>query len=60
MASGREPQLLADLVAHKYPVSVEAWGNFWDRLGERELEQGEALAVVCSLTTRTLALFSPA
>lgn len=53
MASGREPKLLADLVAHKYPISEEVWGNFWDRLRERELEQGEALAVVCSLTTLT-------
>jgi anthranilate phosphoribosyltransferase len=53
MASGRQPQLLADLVAHKYPVSQEVWGNFWERLGSRELEQGEALAVVCSLTTLT-------
>ena len=53
MASGRQPQLLADLVAHKYPISDEVWGNFWDRLRERELEQGEALAVVCSLTTLT-------
>jgi anthranilate phosphoribosyltransferase len=53
MASGRQPQLLADLVAHKYPISEEVWGNFWDRLGARELEQGEALAVVCSLTTLT-------
>jgi anthranilate phosphoribosyltransferase len=53
MASGRQPQLLADLVAHKYPISQEVWDNFWDRLGERELEKGEALAVVCSLTTLT-------
>jgi anthranilate phosphoribosyltransferase len=53
MAGDRQPQLLADLVAHKYPVSEEVWGNFWDRLRERELEQGEALAVVCSLTTLT-------
>jgi anthranilate phosphoribosyltransferase len=53
MATGRQPQLLADLVAHKYPVSEEVWGNFWERLGARELEQGEALAVVCSLTTLT-------
>jgi anthranilate phosphoribosyltransferase len=53
MATGRQPQLLADLVAHKYPISEEVWGNFWDRLGARELEQGEALAVVCSLTTLT-------
>jgi anthranilate phosphoribosyltransferase len=53
MASGPQPQLLADLVAHKYPISEEVWGNFWDRLRARELEQGEALAVVCSLTTLT-------
>ena len=53
MATGRQPQLLADLVAHKYPITEEVWGNFWERLGARELEQGEALAVVCSLTTLT-------
>jgi len=53
MATGRQPQLLADLVSHKYPIAEEVWGNFWDRLGDRELEQGEALAVVCSLTTQT-------
>jgi anthranilate phosphoribosyltransferase len=45
--------LLADLVAQKYPISAEEWGDFWDRLGERELADGEALAVTCSLTTRT-------
>jgi anthranilate phosphoribosyltransferase len=53
MASGRQPKLLADLVGRKYPISEDTWGNFWDRLRERELEQGEALAVVCSLSTRT-------
>ncbi len=53
MPGGREPKLLADLVTQKYPVSEEIWGNFWDRLRGRELEQGEALAVTCVLTTRT-------
>ena len=53
MATGRQPQLLADLVAHKYPITQEVWENFWERLAARELEQGEALAVVCSLTTLT-------
>lgn len=47
------PELLADLVSQKYPISEEAWGDFWDRLAARELEDGEALAVTCSLTTRT-------
>ena len=30
------PELLADLVSQKYPISVEAWGDFWDRLAARE------------------------
>ena len=47
------PELLADLVSQKYPISEEAWGDFWDRLAARELRDGEALAVTCSLTTRT-------
>ena len=47
------PELLADLVSQKYPIAEEAWGDFWDRLREKELEDGEALAVTCSLTTRT-------
>ena len=44
--------VLAALVTQKYPISEEIWGDFWDRLRARELHSGEALAVVCSLTTR--------
>lgn len=47
------PELLADLVSQSYPVSEDAWGDFWDRLRAGELQDGEALAVTCSLTTRT-------
>ncbi len=43
---------LEALVTHAYPISAEIWGNFWDRLGAGELEQGEALAVVSSLTSQ--------
>ena len=43
---------LEALVTHSYPISAEIWGDFWDRLGAGELEQGEALAVVSSLTTQ--------
>jgi anthranilate phosphoribosyltransferase len=45
----KSPALEA-LVTHAYPISAEIWGDFWDRLGAGELEQGEALAVVSSLT----------
>ncbi len=44
--------VLAALVTRSYPIAEEAWGDFWDRLRARELHPGEALAVVCSLTTR--------
>lgn len=47
------PELLADLVSQSYPISEDAWGDFWDRLRAGELQDGEALAVTCSLTTRT-------
>jgi anthranilate phosphoribosyltransferase len=43
-------EVLADLVAHKYPVSAELWGNFWDRLRAKELRDGEALALCTTLS----------
>src|SRR5689334_22241579 len=43
-------EVLADLVAHKYPVSEELWGNFWDRLRAKELRDGEALAFCTTLS----------
>lgn len=53
MAASSEPGVLGDLVNQRYPVSEELWGDFWDRLRGRELRDGEALALCCSLTTRT-------
>lgn len=53
MPTRKGPELLADLVSHKEPIPEDAWGDFWDRLAARALEDGEALAVTCALTTRT-------
>jgi anthranilate phosphoribosyltransferase len=52
-AKGPPSAVLAALVTQKYPISEEVWGDFWDRLRARELHPGEALAVICALTTRT-------
>ena len=53
MPTSPETEVLAELVNQKYPISEELWGNFWDRLRAKELRDGEALALACSLTTRT-------
>lgn len=53
MPTSPETEVLANLVNRRYPISEELWGNFWDRLRGRELRDGEALALVCSLTTLT-------
>lgn len=53
MPTSPQSEVLADLVNRRYPISEELWGDFWDRLRGRELRDGEALALVCSLTTRT-------
>ena len=53
MPASTGPELLADLVTQKYPISEEAWGDFWDRLRAGEMRDGEALAVACTLTART-------
>ena len=45
-------EALAALVTQRYPISEEVWGDFWDRLGGKSLQPGEALAVLSSLTTR--------
>jgi anthranilate phosphoribosyltransferase len=45
--------VLAALADRGSPVPEEAWGDFWDRLSEKELHDGEALAVLVSLTTLT-------
>lgn len=53
MPNSPKSELLAGLVNRRYPVDESMWGDFWDRLRGRELRDGEALATVCSLTTRT-------
>jgi anthranilate phosphoribosyltransferase len=45
-------EVLAALVTQRYPIPTEVWGDFWDRLGAKALNPGEALAVLSSLTTR--------
>jgi anthranilate phosphoribosyltransferase len=50
MPADPKEEVLADLVAHKYPVSEELWGNFWDRLRAKELRDGEALAFCTTLS----------
>lgn len=52
MPSKPPSEVLAALVTQRYPIPQEAWGDFWDRLGKKELHPGEALAVLASLTTR--------
>jgi anthranilate phosphoribosyltransferase len=53
MPTDPESEVLAELVNQQYPISEELWGNFWDRLRAKDLRDGEALALACSLTTRT-------
>jgi anthranilate phosphoribosyltransferase len=45
-------QALEALVTQSYPIPAAVWGDFWDRLAGGELQPGEALAVVTSLTSR--------
>ncbi len=52
MPSKTPSELLAQLVTQRYPISDEVWGDFCDRLGNKTLHPGEALAVLASLTTR--------
>ena len=52
MSSKTPSELLAALVTRRYPIAVEVWGDFWDRLSSRDLHPGEALAVLSSLTTQ--------
>jgi anthranilate phosphoribosyltransferase len=53
MPNSPESEVLAAVVNKKYPIPEEMWGDFWDRLRARELRDGEALALTCSLTTFT-------
>jgi anthranilate phosphoribosyltransferase len=50
MPTDPSEEVLADLVAHNYPISEELWGNFWDRLRAKELRDGEALAFCTTLS----------
>jgi anthranilate phosphoribosyltransferase len=52
MPSKTPSEALAALVTQRYPVPTEVWGDFWDRLAEKTLHPGEALAVLASLTSR--------
>jgi anthranilate phosphoribosyltransferase len=51
MPTKPESALLEGLVTRGYPIAEDTWGDFWDRLRGRELRDGEALAVVSSLTS---------
>jgi anthranilate phosphoribosyltransferase len=53
MPSKPPSEVLAALADRGSPVPEEAWGDFWDRLSGKELHDGEALAVLVSLTTLT-------
>ena len=52
MPTKPESEVLAALVNQRYPISEELWSDFWERLGSRSLRDGEALAFVCTLSTR--------
>ncbi len=52
MPSKTPSEALAALVTQRYPIPEEVWGDFCDRLAEKALHPGEALAVLASLTTR--------
>jgi anthranilate phosphoribosyltransferase len=52
MPSKPPSEVLAALVTQRYPVPQEVWDDFWERLGQKQLQPGEALAVLSSLTTR--------
>lgn len=51
-ASPPPSEALAALVTHRYPIGAEVWEDFWERLMTRKLHDGEALAVLTSLTTQ--------
>jgi anthranilate phosphoribosyltransferase len=53
MRPSPERDALVALVTQDYPVSQAMWRSFWDRLRSRTLRQGEAVALVSSLSTRT-------
>lgn len=46
------PDLLQTLIQRAAPVDRPTWSDFWERLHERRLREGEALAVLASLATR--------
>jgi anthranilate phosphoribosyltransferase len=52
MPKRRSSPALDALVTQQYPIGEETWGEFWDALNDRELIDGEAVAVLSSLTSR--------
>jgi anthranilate phosphoribosyltransferase len=52
MPSKPPSEVLAALVTQRYPISAAIWDDFWERLGQKALQPGEALAVLASVTTR--------
>ncbi|MGH3855529.1 MAG: hypothetical protein ACRDR6_18975, partial [Pseudonocardiaceae bacterium] len=52
MRPSPERDALVALVNRNHPVSEAMWRSFWDRLRDRTLRQGEAVALVSSLSTR--------
>lgn len=53
MRSDPERDVLVALVQQNYPITEAMWRSFWSRLRNRTLRQGEAVALVASLSTRT-------
>jgi len=53
MRASQPGDALVALVNRDYPIPEEAWRSFWQRLRGRQLREGEALALVSSLSTRT-------
>ncbi|MGH3720056.1 MAG: anthranilate phosphoribosyltransferase [Pseudonocardiaceae bacterium] len=53
MRPSAERDVLVALVTRDYPLTEAMWRSFWDRLRDRVLHPGEAVALVSSLSTRT-------
>jgi hypothetical protein len=45
-------ELVAALVEGSGPVGMEMFRSFWDRVRQRRLDPGEAVAVLTALSTR--------
>lgn len=53
MRRSPERDTLVALVNREHPISEAMWRSFWERLRSHTLRQGEAAALVSSLSTRT-------